>query len=253
MEPTSEQPYKSEDQPQADNEYARLADETTEAKPEHTGIIRSARNLEMYKRVFGEDFGKEEELILDLGAGDATMADEMEALTDHKAKVISLDRDYGNTPPAGDTPAAAGDATRMPFADGSFDRVVSHSMMYYLGREKGAEAIGEIIRVLKDEGQAVLYPAVPFRKVDTEVGHTEKNSQGGLIEPNLIINKPEGFDTWDEARKQEVYEETVKAVTLGMAGTKLIHSGIAKAIERAGTHRTIERSDTSNLRAHKKN
>lgn len=227
--------------------YAQLNLGQSEEQPKPEGIIRSARNLDAYKRLFGEDFGKKEELILDLGAGDSTMADEIESLTDHKAKVIRLDRDYGNIPPQGETPAVAGDATQMPFADNSFDRVVSHSMMYYLGREKGIEAITEVIRVLKPEGQAVLYPAKPFKNVDSEIAHSQKNSNGVLAEPNLVIDKPVDFDTWDEDRKIAAYKEAAEAVTLGKLGTKLIHWGISRSIEKAGTHRTIERGSSSSL------
>jgi len=227
---------KGEDFITGNNEYAQLS------KPE--GYIRSGRNLESYKRIFGEDFGKQEELILDVGAGDATMADEIEALTDHQAKVIRFDRDYSQVPPPGEAPAIAGDATKMPFGDESIDRVVSHNMMYYLGREKGSQAIGEMLRVLKPEGEASIYPSKPFTS-GSELGHKDKHTL--LNFPTLIISKPADFNEWTEERKQAAYQELAKAVTGGENTTKLIHWGVNKAIERKGTHRTIEGGSSSSL------
>lgn len=220
-----------------DSEYSQLK------HPD--GYIRSGRDLESYKRIFGEDFGKQEELILDVGAGDATMADEMEALTGHQAKVIRFDRDYNQFPPFGEAPAVAGDATKMPFAAESIDRVVSHNMMYYLGREKGFQAIGEMLRVLKLGGEAAIYPAKPFGSGSSDIGHINKH--GMLNFPNLIITKPTDFNQWSEERKKEAYQELANAVTGGETTTKMIHWGVNKAINRKGTHRTIERGNSSSL------
>lgn len=200
--------------------------------------MRSARNLELYKNVFGEDFGLRDELILDVGAGDATVADEIEALSDHKAKVIRLDRDYSNIPPEGEAPAVAGEATQMPFEDNSFDSVVSHNMMYYLGREKGADTMREMLRVVKAEGNIALYPAKPLTGVDSEIGAKQHVNWRSV--PRLVITKPADFDTWDEARKESAYVELTKALTVGAIGTKLIHFQMARTIQQAGTHRTAE-------------
>jgi len=217
---------------------------SAESEEVKQSFIRSARNLESYKRVFGKDFGMHEETILDVGAGDETMADEIEALTDHKANVIRFDRDYGNTPPEGEAPAVAGDATNMPFANDSIDRIVSHNMMYYLGRDKGSEAISEMLRVLKTNGEAMIYPANPLQK-DTSTSHKERHVP--IIFPTLVITKPADFDNWDEKRKEQAYQDISRAVTVGEISTNLIHWGIAKAIQRKGTNRTIELGSSSSL------
>ena len=228
--------------PESDSNWQSGTNEYADLKHE---AIRSGRDLESYKRIFGEHFGTKEELILDVGAGDATMADEIEVLTDHRAQVIRFDRDYGDVAPEGEAPAVAGDATQMPFADQSIDRIVSHNMMYYLGRDKGAVAIGEMMRVLKEGGEAAIYPAKPFKNAGAEIGEKEKHA--ALDFPNLAFTRPQDFDTWDDSRKQTVYEELAKAVTGGKVATMLIHWGVAKAVQHKGTHRTIEGGSANSL------
>ncbi len=221
-----------------------LPEKIVSGKDKDKSVIRSARNLESYKRVFGEGFGIDEEIILDVGAGDETMADEIEALTNHRAKVIRFDRDYNNSHPEGVAPAVTGDATHMPFKNNSVDRIVSHNMMYYLGRDKGSEAISEMLRTLKIGGEAMIYPANPLIKV-TSISQKEDNSR--VLLPTLIITKPADFDDWDEDTKKQIYQELSKAVTVGKVRTSLIHWGVARAVKRKGTNRTIERGNLSSL------
>ena len=224
------------------NIYAQLGSESSR-RPEVT--IRSARNLDAYKRIFGLDFGRPDELILDVGAGDATMADEIKKSTNHKAEVIRYDRDYDDIPPEGDALAVAGDATKMPFPDNTFDRIVSHNLLYYLGREQGTQAIAEMLRVLKVGGEAAIYPAKPFGKAGADVGTKEKRSESNF--PRLVISKPEDFDARSDEEKAGIYEELAGAVTAGKIATRLIHWGVARAIRHKGTHRTIERGGQSSL------
>lgn len=233
-----EQGSEGEDFKADTNEYAKLGAEAP-------GYIRTARDLEAYKRTFGPEFGRREEVILDVGAGDSTAADEIEALSDHKAKVVRFDQEYGETSPDGAASAVAGDATKMPFADESFDRVVSHDLMYYLGREKGTEAISEMIRVLRPGGEAVIYPAKPLVRAGTEIGHKERQDRPW---PSLVIARPGDFGQWDEVRKQEAYQELARVVTAGKVVTNLIHWGMNLAIRRAGTNRTLDTGAQSSLR-----
>jgi SAM-dependent methyltransferase len=52
--------------------------------------------------------------------------------------------------------ARTGDARQMPFADGSFDAVVSSYMIDHLGREGRTKALHEVARVLKAHGEFLL-------------------------------------------------------------------------------------------------
>ena len=52
--------------------------------------------------------------------------------------------------------ARTGDARQMPFADGSFDAVVSSYMIDHLGRDGRAKALLEVARVLKAHGEFLL-------------------------------------------------------------------------------------------------
>jgi ubiquinone/menaquinone biosynthesis C-methylase UbiE len=52
--------------------------------------------------------------------------------------------------------ARTGDAREMPFADASFDAVVSSYMIDHLGREGRTKALHEVARVLKAHGEFLL-------------------------------------------------------------------------------------------------
>jgi SAM-dependent methyltransferase len=61
--------------------------------------------------------------------------------------------------PFGDRAAATvGDATALPFDDGSFDVVVSFLMLHHIGRWEAA--VGEAVRVLRPGGRFVGYDLV---------------------------------------------------------------------------------------------
>ncbi|MDP4038627.1 MAG: class I SAM-dependent methyltransferase [bacterium] len=221
-------------------------------KEELESIVRSNRDLEVYKRLFGESLGKKEELILDIGAGDSPMADEIATLSDHKAKVVRLDAGYSIVPPEGEAQTVAADATKIPFADESFDRVVSLMMLPHLGPEKGADVMAEVLRVLKTNGQALLYPTRPFKRVQTELAQKEKYKPKLTTFPTLVITKPDDFNSWDEDKKHDVYEELANYVTYGGTIFKLARYGMAKSIERAGTNRTIEKGSKHSYLGRKK-
>lgn len=111
------------------------------------------------------------DLLLDLGCGFGRHA--YEALR-RGARVVACDMslpelsqvramfeamvEAGEAPPRGMAATAAGDATRLPFADGAFDRVIASEVMEHIPNDLGA--LDELFRVLRPGGTlAVTIPA----------------------------------------------------------------------------------------------
>ncbi|CAN5533818.1 class I SAM-dependent methyltransferase [soil metagenome] len=109
--------------------------------------------------------------LLDLGCGAGRHA--FEAFR-RGARVVALDHSatelknvvglFDAMEGAGETPAGAtahpvnGDATRLPFADGAFDRVIAAEVLEHIGDDIGA--LAELARVLRPGGtMAVTVPA----------------------------------------------------------------------------------------------
>lgn len=98
--------------------------------------------------------------VLDLGCGTGTLGVAIKASAPH-AEVIGLDADEEVLALARNKSAAAGVgisfvrgfATRLPFADGAFDRVVSSLFFHHLGREEKERTLREVHRVLTPEGE----------------------------------------------------------------------------------------------------
>jgi ubiquinone/menaquinone biosynthesis C-methylase UbiE len=108
-----------------------------------------------------------EDRVLDLGCGGGRHA--FEAYR-RGARVIAFDHDFselgpvagmlgamaleGEAPEGATARAMAGDATAMPFPDGSFDRVIAAEILEHVPRDSAAMA--EIARVLKPGGLAAI-------------------------------------------------------------------------------------------------
>jgi SAM-dependent methyltransferase len=108
----------------------------------------------------------EKSRVLDLGCGWARV---LKPVMDRGARAVGLDishkmllasrahlKKHGYA-----VPLLRGDATRLPFAAGSFDMVYSLLVLQHLSKENGREVLREVHRVLTEGGEAFI--RVPSR------------------------------------------------------------------------------------------
>src|SRR5271165_4295315 len=131
--------------------------------------------------------------LLDLGCGAGRHAFEAAR---RGAEVVALDTDHGELErvcavaaamaeageiqvPASIT-AAAGDATKMPFPDGTFDVVIAAEVLEHIPADQGA--MNEISRVLRPGGiAAVTVPAWFPERVCWALSDDYHNTPGGHV------------------------------------------------------------------------
>lgn len=97
-----------------------------------------------------------DEQILDVGCGNGVHLHEL-AERAHRGRVYGMDLSPGMLTSARLHSAAAliaGDAQHLPYADGSFDRLLAMHMLYHVPDRNGA--LAEIRRVLRPDGVALF-------------------------------------------------------------------------------------------------
>jgi SAM-dependent methyltransferase len=131
--------------------------------------------------------------VLDLGCGAGRHA--FESLR-RGARVVALDTDLGElrqvdvmaaamaeageVPPSGRAVCAAGDATAMPFADGSFDVIIAAEVLEHIPADQAA--LREIARVLAPGGiAAVTVPAWLPERICWRLSDDYHNVPGGHV------------------------------------------------------------------------
>ncbi|HXP21419.1 MAG TPA: class I SAM-dependent methyltransferase [Streptosporangiaceae bacterium] len=131
--------------------------------------------------------------LLDLGCGAGRHA--FEALR-RGARVVAMDTDSaelasvsamfaamgeaGQIPAAADGVAVAGDATAMPFPDGSFDTVIAAEVLEHIPADQAA--MHEIARVLRPGGvAAVTVPAWLPERICWRLSDDYHNTPGGHV------------------------------------------------------------------------
>jgi SAM-dependent methyltransferase len=133
------------------------------------------------------------ERVLDLGCGGGRHAFEAAR---RGARVVAMDTDRGELDrvtatfaamaEAGEIPAGAsgravaGDATRIPFPDGAFDKVIAAEVLEHLPADQ--TAMNEITRVLRPGGAAaVTVPAWLPERICWRLSDEYHNNEGGHI------------------------------------------------------------------------
>jgi SAM-dependent methyltransferase len=131
--------------------------------------------------------------LLDLGCGGGRHAFESAR---RGARVVAVDTDPGELAKvaavaagmreAGELPAGAsirtvvGDATRLPFADGSFDTVIAAEVLEHIPSDQNA--MNEIARILRPGGMAaVTVPAWMPERICWRLSDDYHNVEGGHI------------------------------------------------------------------------
>jgi SAM-dependent methyltransferase len=131
--------------------------------------------------------------VLDLGCGGGRHAFEV-ARRGGRVVAMDTDRDelnrvvatFAAMAEAGELPAGAsaravlGDATRIPFGDGSFDKVIAAEVLEHLPADQAA--INEITRILRPGGiAAVTVPAWLPERICWRLSEEYHNNEGGHI------------------------------------------------------------------------
>jgi SAM-dependent methyltransferase len=131
--------------------------------------------------------------VLDLGCGGGRHAFEVAR---RGARVVAMDTDRdelnrvvatfaamgeaGELPEGASGRAVLGDATRIPFGDGSFDKVIAAEVLEHLPADQSA--MNEITRILRPGGiAAVTVPAWLPERICWRLSEEYHNNEGGHI------------------------------------------------------------------------
>jgi SAM-dependent methyltransferase/uncharacterized protein YbaR (Trm112 family) len=102
------------------------------------------------------------------------------------------------------------DARRLPFPDASFDVVFSYSVLQHFGKADAVRALGEIARVLRPGGKALVQMANAFgpRNLYRQIARRRFRESRGLF----------GVRYWTPAELTEVFSQAIGPVRLSVDG-----------------------------------
>jgi SAM-dependent methyltransferase len=99
---------------------------------------------------------------------------------DRVAAIAAGMNEAGELPPGASLRAAVGDATCLPFADGSFDKVIAAEVLEHVPADQAA--MNEIARILRPGGMAaVTVPAWMPERICWRLSDDYHNNEGGHI------------------------------------------------------------------------
>lgn len=164
-------------------------------------IERTSHDLRFYQRYFGSDLGVADELVVDLGAGDTSIAGQIQG-----SRVVRVDFDYGARPPVNRRNAIAAWAQALPFADSSVDKMISNSMFLYLTADEAAQVAMESLRVLRPGGRLVFdAQQKPVGEQPHELELWKVRRMWSLRHDMMLgVTKPLDYKAWPEDRRAEL-------------------------------------------------
>ena len=168
-------------------------------------IERTSRSAEFYRGVFGEFIAPGNvESILDVGAGDASFAEEVVPATGQR--ITRVDRDYADDPPTGQDWHVADARDLSEFYD-TFDVTISAFMMQHMSPDEQAVALREMIRTTKvchagPDGYAGHVGICPVYKPDRL---RKQLSEAGFYLSTAVVDNISQEDIILDRKKASIY------------------------------------------------
>jgi len=149
--------------------------------------------------------------VLDLGCGSGRFG---ELLNQHGANVIGSDISDAMLEEASKTiPVRKADAYSLPFADKSFDYVVSSMLLHVVPNV--ARAFAEIHRVLRPGGEAfigIVHPEAELWDENTNTCYEATSKEFAVVERSWVFNLTDGrsFTKHYQHRPRDFYDKILK-------------------------------------------
>ncbi len=159
---------------------------------------RNSLSRKLVEYIIGKSYGKEGLVVVEGGSGPGQGSVFM-SMKKRVKHAIALDHDVNALGMGKKTnpklSKVAGDLTMLPFKDKSVDILWNSSTMEHLDKEELDKSLGEISRVLKDDG--FVFIGVPYRYgplgLSVFMGKGMKEWTGKLFSKNELRERVKGF------------------------------------------------------------